>query len=148
MAYCTNAEVLSEFYSLTYASDTANGVTSAEVDTWITQADAKINSYISNKYTTPVTTGTEALAILKEISLCFVTARVKRKLKLGGGAKKTTQLDEATALEKKAMDMLKAINKGEMVLTDAPSGGGGAGTNSYGKKVGLEPTFEKGVDKW
>ena len=52
MAYSTNAQVASEFKSITFSSSTS--VTDTEVDRFIVEADEEINYKIGRVYVVPI----------------------------------------------------------------------------------------------
>jgi len=144
MSYATNLEVIGEFKSLTYVADTANGVTSAEVDAWLDQDSAMIDSCISSKYTVPVTSATESEKVLKKICLLMTVARVRVRVK------DTVPNRESSDNETKlAFKLLEQIRKGELDLTDATSGNSNANVfRSYNQVNSITPIHKKETEQW
>lgn len=147
MAYCTADEVKAEFPTLIYASDTANGITQAEVTQWISDFSLYIDSQIANIYSTPVTAGAGALAVLKIICVDLTVGKLKSKLYLAGGAKQESQMVDAKAATDRAEKRLMAIRQGQGTLAGATAANSPTG-NSWGAKNGQEPVFDRDVDQW
>jgi len=136
--------VTKEFKNITFSA--TSSVTSDDVTEFISQADAFINSQLANKFTVPVT-GTEALKIVKRLSIWLVTGRIKAILKVKTGQDIGDQGAE-TDLIKMAKDELKELSKGKSSLIDAPLISSADGVKSFAVDEGLEFTFKKGVDQW
>jgi hypothetical protein len=143
MAYSLNTDVQAEFKNLTYSS---NGITSAEVDEFISQEDAYINGIVGRKYETPVT-GSDSLKILKTISVQLVAARVKRILAVKTGIAETDQ-DSSTNLQAMALKKLDEIALGKLLLSDATLGRASDGVNSFAVSDDLSHIFKRDVQQW
>ena len=75
MAYTTKEEIQADFKDLTFT--TTSNVKIVDVEQFIIESDALINSYIGERYVVPVTTG-EGLQLLKLYSRLLTTARIKK----------------------------------------------------------------------
>lgn len=146
MAYCTYTDVQNECKGLDLNASSA--VTSSKITTFITQADAYINSKIGLKYVTPVT-GTEALLVLQMISSWLVVDRVKDILTTRTGNAQRDQTSEPVVTPgMKAERMLKDIVAGNLLLSDATLNSSSDGVQSHTYTEGEEHTFQKGEDQW
>lgn len=144
MAYCTSSDVTKEFKNITFSA--TSSVTSDDVTEFISQADAFINSQLANKFSVPIT-GTEALKIVKRLSIWLVTGRIKSILKVKTGQDIGDQGTDSDLI-KMAKDELKDISKGKASLIDAPLFSTSDGVKSFAVDEGLEFTFKKDVDQW
>lgn len=146
MAYANVANVESEFHGITFGA--ATPITSAEVTDFTERYSAFVDSKISNKYAVPVdtATATESAHILREIVVLLCVSKIKRILKIGGGQKESSQIDESNEAHKRAMAMIKGIKSGMLELTDAAKATPTA--DSYGRETSLAQTFEWDVDQW
>lgn len=147
MAYCTVAEVESDFKNLDFKTNTL--VTSADVTQFITEADALINSYVGMKYEVPVAGGSGALGLLKLFSRTLVADRVKKILEVKQVQNTAANQDVRGAYSTR--DVIKAleqIKKGELSLEGASPlvSGGGFYSNNYAN--GVDPVFKKDERQW
>ena len=149
MPYATSSDIASEFKGTTFGSSTT--VKAAEVTEFISQEEAVINATISNRYEIPIT-GTEALKVLKSISIAYVAYRVAEIINL----KKDIPLPEKVepqTLDKgskfrEAQKRLLAIRDGKIILTDAVAVSSGQGVESYNSDNNILPIFERDKDQW
>lgn len=151
MAYCTTADIQAEFPVLSFASNTNEGITSAEINTWIEEFSAYIDSQIQNRYVTPVTTPASAMLVLKLICKDFVVGKLKQKLFITSGGKSESQKEQSEAITKQAEARLKLIRTGESVLGNADSSASTQGVptmDSYGRKNDVEPVFDIDKQQW
>lgn len=148
MAYCTNAEVTSEFKKIDFAAANAL-VKTAEVDAWILEADALINSYVAQRYITPVTAG-EGLTLLKMYSRLLVAERVRKVLEVKDPkAAEGSQNPRGVLLSTgQIMKALKDIAAGDVALLGADQILTGGAFASSTVQDGDKFTFEKGRDDW
>lgn len=119
MSYCTYSDVAKEFKSITFSSSTA--VTDSQVTAFIAQADAVINAKIGLKYAMPIT-DTDALTILKMISVGMVADRVRDIVKTQSGDAQTSQQARprgGATTPASPWAMLDSIVKGDMLLGSA-----------------------------
>ncbi len=144
MAYCTEAEVASEFKDVTFSTTTA--VTTADVTRFIEEADAEINGRVGLIYQTPIVS-TEGVKVTRLISIGIVSRRIKTILAVKTGSEKADQgsAENADTFRR----MLTMIVKGEMILAGAVKLSTGDGVQSYNSSsAGIENTFKKGEDQW
>lgn len=147
MGYCTVADIQAEFPSLTLASDTLTGITSAEISTWIEEVSAYMDSQIQNRYSTPVTVDASALLVLKMICKDFVCGKLKGKLFISSGGKSESQKEQSEQLTKQAESRLKLIRTGDSILSGASTQGVPT-MDSYGRKNAVEPVFDIDEQQW
>lgn len=144
MAYSTNADVASLFKGLTFSSDT--NPTDTEVDSFITEADQLIDAKVGTRYSTPVT-GTNSLIVLKTISKYLVAADVQQILKVKSGGEKANQ-ESHRDFRKVAMGLLKDIQEGCLLLSDATARSTGQGVKSFNVDCDIQHTFKRNTDQW
>jgi hypothetical protein len=145
MAYCTSAQVAAEFKDITFSANTP--VTDTDVDRFIAEADAEINSVLAVRYATPIT-GTEALIIVRQLSIDLVAERVKNIIKVRTGEEVKNQSGRSGDLAAEARKRLEALAKGTAKLTDAARSSSHYGIKSYNVANDIEPTFTKDCDAW
>jgi hypothetical protein len=145
MPYATVSEVQGEFKKIAFS--TTSLVTEADVEAFIAEADALINSYVSQRYQLPVGAG-EGLTLLRMYSRVLVSHRVRGILSV----KSPNDLkQEPNAPYLSVADILKNLEKlknGDLALTGATpvQSGGGMFSNTYAQ--GVEPRFRKDLDQW
>jgi hypothetical protein len=107
MAYCLTTDVQSEFKNLIFSASGAISI--SEVDEFILQEDAYINSIISCKFITPIIVASDIL-ILKKVCILLVSERIKKILRV----KKVTVEGSQDSFSgtSRADKMLKDICKG------------------------------------
>jgi hypothetical protein len=148
MAYSTNAEVASEFKSIDFAATNAI-ITAASVDQFIIEADALVNSFVGQRYETPLVSG-EGLQLLKMFSRLLVAERIRKILEVKDPkASEQAQNPRGVSLSTKdIMATLKQIAAGEQVLAGAiPLLTGGAFFSNAVVDQD-KPIFEKAKDNW
>lgn len=145
MAYATVTQVASEFKGITFSASTA--VTDTEVSSFIEQADAMINGYVSARYDTPVS-GSASLAILQMICIWLVKSRILSILSVKTPQDKTKQDPDGPSLFKQAIDMLKDIRSGKLVLPDATLSGLEGGMTSFLMNEDIDYDFKVDQDTW
>lgn len=144
MAYSVYGDVQSEFKDLDLSSTTK--IKDTEVTQFIVESDAYIDGRLSKKYVTPIT-GTEALKIVKTISIKLTACRVWGILEVATKEKK----DRGKALCKEALDMIDQIlsdNAKELELTDAVLNTTDHGIVASNYENDIDPIFEKETDQW
>ena len=143
MAYSTNADVSKEFKNI----DITEGlIDTGRINGYIVQADAYINGRIGLIYETPVT-GTESLAILKEISIGFVAQRIAFILETKSITPKGDQAvpkDLAT----EAKERLQMIVDRELLLSDATELSTESGVKSFTSSNVVERKFLINTEQW
>ena len=144
MSYASYTDIQSEFKSLTFSATTA--VTSTEVTEFTTQESALIDCIVGSRYETPVT-GTSSLSLLKSICIELVTNRIKKIMAVKTGTDATTQ--DSAQKEFTAMDKLKMIRDGKILLKDATLLSSDAGITSYASiNSDVTLTFQRNTDQW
>lgn len=147
MAYCTQAQIESEFKSMTFSATTP--VTDTDITRFIVEADAKIDSKLAVKYTTPIT-GANSLIVVRTIAIKLIKHRIERIINVktpsaaGNQGEETSLLDEA---EKELDDLAK----GMAVLTDATLATSADGVKSYTSttvSTTYERNFSIGETQW
>lgn len=145
MAYSVLTDIESEFKDVTFSSTTA--VTDDDIDGFIDQADAFIDSSISSRYEVPVT-GSSSLLVLQTISILLVKARVLSILSVKTPQDKTKQDPDGPTLRQQALDMLKAIKNGSLLLTDAVLTSTDGGLTSFLINEDISYTYPVDQDVW
>lgn len=150
MPYCTKDEVKAELKALTTTSTTPI-VSDANLDAWISQSDAEIDSRLATKFVVPIT-GTESLKIVKTISTYIVAERAARKLELMASPPIQTEgktiitIGKGTA--KDGRKMIEDIMEGKMVLSDATLKSSSMGIRSHNVSCEQEHKYKRNRDQW
>ena len=150
MAYATNSDIKSEFKNISF--DLADdAVTDTEVDEFIEQEEAIINATVSNRYEIPLT-GTEALKVMKSISIAYVAYRVAKIINLKKDIPIPKEmipqvLNEGSAF-RKAKKHLENIQSGKIVLKDAVALSSEQGVKSYNAINSIGPLWERDTAQW
>lgn len=144
MAYCETTDVAEEFKSIKF--DSPNAIKTTQVERFIEEADALINVTLGSKYLIPIT-GTNALILMRQISLSLVAQRIKDilQVKTADDSKQDTRPDFNKF---DPMKMLKALASGSITLTDAVLSSSTDGIKSFNVDNGEEHTFLKNTDQW
>lgn len=149
MAYATSTDIASEFKNITF--DSSSAVTDAEVDGFIEQEEAVINATISNRYEIPVT-GTEALKVLKKVTIDYVACRVAKILNLKKDIpipeKFVPQTLNECAAFRESQKLLFKIRDGKMILADAEAVSSEQGVKSYNASNNICPLWERDTKQW
>lgn len=140
--YCTVDNIRSMMKSITISDVTK--ITTTEVETWITNTSALIDSKVIRQYSLPVT-DSGMLAVLKSVCEMLVAARIVRVL-YAGSMKNVPAV--AREWKKEAMDILNEIAEGK-VNADAT---GATDIVFTGKNDSdgetREPVFDSDEDSW
>lgn len=153
MAYVTAANVASEFKKIAFDSNSA--ITDTEVTEFIEQEEAVINATVSNRYEVPVT-GTEAVKILKNISVAYVAYRVAKILNLKKDIPLPEKFVSQTLLAniqegdkyKEAKRLLYDIRDGKIILKDATALSTTQGVKSYNAENAIGPQWKRDTRQW
>jgi hypothetical protein len=145
MAYCTQAQVESEFKHVVFTTTTS--VTDTDITRFIAEADAEINAQVGTRYETPVTTG-DALLIMRKISILLVAARIKDILQVKMADKEREQDTRGGAMRAEAKRLLDAIIKGTMLLPGATLASSADGVRGFCVDEAIEHNFQRNVDQW
>lgn len=146
MAYCTSDQLAAQFKG-GEAFTTSTEPTLAAVQAWIEEADAKINSALAGRYVVPIT-GTEALLVVRSISLDMVRARVQDFLEVKTGQDNTSQGKGPAGPAETAAKLLKSISEGKMELRDATKADENDGIRSSVLSDETEPYFTIDEKMW
>lgn len=146
MAYCDVDAIKAEFKSITFTGSDA-AVTTADVEEFITQASNEIDSRLSIRYAVPVTAGTSALSLLKQICTWIVSSRIKDITEVKEVNENADQ-DVKSDLGTRARKMLDQIVNGEINLIGATLASSSAGVTSYVSANNIERTFKRGEESW
>lgn len=147
MAYTDSEEVQADFKDMDFAiSET---VTSDDVDQFIVEVDALINSYVGKRYTVPVVSG-DGLNLLKLCSRSLVAARIKAVMQTvqviitEGNQNVVSSFLSPTAV----MKILNDIKNGELTLGGAESLVSGGGFFSKNVACDIESVVKKDDKQW
>jgi len=143
MAYSVYTDVASEFKGISFSA--SSSVTDTEVTSFIAQADALIDSYISNRYSTPVTAAAGAISLLQWISIQIVRERIVKILAVKTGVEAPDQLEPEKPMWQ---TMLENISKGVLDLAGATLISSGDGVKMYNYDNDIEPTFDVTTNQW
>ena len=149
MAYAVRADIASEFKRISFTGSNP-AVSEAEVDEFIVQAEAIINSAIRDEYALPIT-DTEAISVLKKITIDFVAYRVDKILKIKDIKATTGDMKQGGGRYQCYMDaqkLLKKIATGELPLGEALRNDAASPLDSYNTSNHYEPCFDITKDQW
>ena len=147
MSYTTALEVQSDFKNMTFGS--TGNITSADVDQFIVEADALIDSYLGNRYVTPVLGNAVALALLKLFSRTLVADRIRGILEVKQAMNRDANQSVRGGLTTKdVLAQLKAIRDRESILPGAEELASGGGFYSNNAANDIEPVMKKDEKQW
>lgn len=155
MSYATKEDIASEFKRLSFTGIDPV-ITETEVDEFIIQSCAMIDSMLCSRYTTPVT-ATTALIVLKKITIDFVSFRIEKILKIKNvkqsSSKNFEQSSPRYICYKESMKLLEMFSTGKAKLADAELDLGdnsqiSAGAITTVNGVPREPIFQRYKDQW
>lgn len=143
MGYCLKEDVAADFKDITF--DTNSSVKDSEVDSWIDEASAYMDTFLSSRYIVPVT-GTQSLLVLKSICIYIVSDRVRNVLYTKTGVAEKNQDTKATfSYSRNPRKDLTMIQDGEIKLIDAQVLSVNIGFDTGCKD---EPVFNTSKDMW
>lgn len=146
MAYCTEAEVTTEFKDIDFTL-TGAAVVTADVTSFIAQAGAEMDSILSARYSVPVTQGASAMLLLKQICIWLVSQRIKDIVEVKNVRDESDQ-DVKTNVGSTARKMLAKIVSGEMKLIGADLASSAQGVKSYVSANNVDRQFKKDEEQW
>lgn len=120
MGYCTVDEVASDFKDIEFSNDSS--VTTAEVESFIDQEAAFINSMINDRYITPIIEGDSpnSFLTLKRINVFLAADRVRHVLAVKTGRDASDQDTKGLrSISRQPRADLKNIRDGKSDLIDA-----------------------------
>ncbi len=145
MAYCLAADIESEFKDISF-SVAGSLLATAEVTAIIAQHDAFIDSYLANLYETPIT-GTQALLIMKMLSVALTKIRVIDILEMRGVQASKSQVKETMKYDQ-VTKYLENLQKGKNKLTDATLVSSTGGMTVSCISDDYSPTFNTCRQQW
>ena len=147
MAYCTAAEVQADFKAVVFT--TTSLVTLAAVTQFIVEADALINSYVGQRWVTPIASG-ESANLMKLYSRTLVAERVRAILSNNQQSNQdANQNVRGSGLTSK--DVMKALNdikNGDMQLVSGTLINTDATMRSNNSSSNTQPRFRKNRRQW
>ena len=148
MAYTTRVEVQGDFKDVTFTA--SSNVSASDVDQFIVEADALINSYVGTVYTVPVTVTGDGKNLLKLLSRSLVTARIKKILEVVQETSKDANQNVVGVLlsPSAVMKILKDIQNKDIALAGAAPLVSGAGFYSNNASNDVEPVMKKDERQW
>lgn len=114
MAYITNADIQTRIGSAAklaqFTEESGSTPTTAKVDEIRNAAEGEMNGYLARRYAVPVdvSTYTELAGVLKSVALDIAVYRVH--------SLRPPVPDDVMQVRDKAVEWLKAVSKGEIVL--------------------------------
>lgn len=147
MAYTTTSEIQGDFKDITFT--TSSNVKVADVDQFILEADALINSYVGGRYVLPVAAG-EGLVLLKLLSRSLVTSRIKKIMEVK--QEKSTDANQSVTgvllSTSIVMKILSDIRDNEISLAGAETLTSNRGFYSKNVACDVEPVVKKNEKQW
>lgn len=148
MAYSSSTEVEADFKNLTFG--TTGNCTTSEVEQFIQEADALIDSYVGMRYTVPVVASGSGLDLLKLFSRSLAAERVRAilQVKQGTGTQANQNVRDSLLSYKDVIAQLERIAKGEVTLDGATAlvSGGGFYSRNYANSE--TPVMKKNCKQW
>jgi phage gp36-like protein len=147
MAYALVTDIEGEFKNIDF--DTNTLVSTADVDRFIAQADALINSYVGMRYSVPITAGTDAVSLMQMYCTVLVADRIKKILEVKQTTNSAANQETRGAFgTREVLAGLLAIKNGDMKLDGATLLTSPGGFSSYNVANSIEPQFEKDTEQW
>lgn len=146
MGYCALADITADFANMVF--DDNSKVKDSDVTSFIVDADALIDSYLSARYSLPVT-GTRSLAVLKLYSRALVADKVAGILQIKQSTNQGANQNVRSGLSTKdVLKQLGDLRDGSGQLPDADLASPGGGISSFNVKTGRVPEFRKDEKQW
>lgn len=147
MAYATYLEIQSDFKDTEFSATT--NVTIADVEGFVVEADALINSYVGSVYEVPVGSG-DGLNLLKLLCRSLVAGRIKTILEVKQEQSKDANQSVRGVLlsVSQVMTILKDLQAKRLVLDGAESLASGGGFFSSNASNDIEPVMKKDTRQW
>ncbi len=148
MSYCAVADIQNDFKALTIGAST--NVTTSAVTQFIVEASALIDSYVAQRWVTPITADATSLALMSLFCRTLVADRIRGII----ANKQQTNTDPNQAVKsdgystKNVMQALNDIRIGNMQLTGATLLLANAGFVSRNNQQGEQPVFHKNRKQW
>lgn len=146
MAYSTQEDIQQDFPALTF--DETSKVKLSDIPDFIDDADAVIDSYISGRYVTPVTS-VPALAVLRMYSRSMVSDKISGMLQVKQATNQAANQNVRTGLgTKDVLKLLGDLRDGLSQLSGAQLAKDAGGISSFNVKTCRKPEFRKDEKKW
>jgi phage gp36-like protein len=146
MGYCSAADITADFANMLF--DATTKVKAADIDSFIVDADALIDSYLAGRYVVPIT-GVEALKVVKLYSRTLVSDKVTGILQIKQQTNTPANQNVRSGLSTKdVIKMLEALKNGDSQLSDAALVKSAGGISSFNVREGRTPEFKKDVESW
>lgn len=151
MAYATKAEIESEFKNITFAA--GKNITDTDVDAFIVEADALINTLVGARYTVPVDSSTSpnAFSLLKLCSRTLVAGRVRAITAVKQASNQDANFEGRGSVgfsSSDAMRLLNSVRDGKTTLPDATLLQAAGGFSSYNVDNDICPVMKKDETQW
>lgn len=148
MPYCEVVEVEADFKDMTF-DDTSN-VTKNDVEQFISESDALIDSYVGARYVTPVSSAGSGLTLLKLLSRSLTAGRIKRimEVKQEKNVDANQNILGVLLSPSQVMKILSDIRDDILVLGGAESLVSSAGFYSSNVENDVEPFVKKDDTQW
>ncbi len=152
MSYCAYGDVQADFKATVFLAAAANPtslVTQEAVTQFIVEASALIDSYVGQRYATPVT-GSSSLSLMSLFARTLVADRVRGIL----ANKQQTNTDANQQVKSdgySTKDVMKALNdlkNGDSTLIDATLLNAHASFYSNNATLGVQGRFHKNRREW
>ena len=148
MSYCVASDIQKDFPGVTFDGTASSKVKLATLSEFITDADALINSYLSGRYSVPIT-GTESLKVLKLYSRTLVSDKVKGILEVKQATNAGANQNVRTGLSTKdVIKLLQDLQDGSAQLSDADLVLEYGGVSSFNVREGKTAEFKKDSENW
>lgn len=148
MAYASVNEVVGDFKNLDVTKNTL--VSKADIERFIAEADALINSYVGMRYVVPITADTSSVTLMRLYSITLVADRIKKILEVRQTTNTAANQDVRGAFSTRdVIAALKAIKEGELLLSGATLVTGASGYfYSDNAANARTPVFKKDDEQW
>lgn len=149
--YLVVADVEAYYLNMDFSAS-GSAITEAEINTWITEAEAIINGALSQSYVVPVTNATDILQV-KAVAIKYVLDNVNFTMgKSNFNVNRNNVLIPRKIDHSGFYDMLQQYvgDNPTLILpnTDRPSTDNKISIQSYNSANDIEPVAEKYTDQW
>ena len=151
MTYSLLTDIESELRDVSFTSGPNEVLTIAEINAFLTQTEALINTRLSNRYELPIV-GVASLLLLKKIEIDLVTFRVVKILNL----KRETPTPDSrieqdlnySAAFQQSTRLLEELFMGKVLLPDDSPKTAGSGISSFNQVNNIQPVWERDAKQW
>lgn len=147
MAYSTFADIQMDFPAVDFVTASSR-LKQTQIDQFIVDADALIDTYLAARYVTPVT-ATISVKVLRLYSRSLVADKIKGILEIKQQTSQGANQNVRTGLSTKdVIAQLEEYRDGTAMLSDAALVLANGGLSSFNVKNAKKPEFEKDTDSW